>query len=60
MGIGDPKGIVTDIPPAHGWQHQKEIAIDSLELVQYAMPFIVASYKSSLTTDPPRPFGRDT
>jgi predicted transport protein len=56
MGIPDPRGIVIDIPGTHKWQHQKEIPINSLELVGYAMPFIVASYKSSLTTSPPTRF----
>jgi hypothetical protein len=37
----------------HKWQHQKEIPIDTMELVDYAIPFIVASYKSSLTRSPP-------
>jgi predicted transport protein len=58
MGVPDPKGIVADIPAKHKWQHQKEIAIDSPELVDYAMFFIAASYRSSLTSSPPVPFGR--
>jgi len=28
-------------------QHDKEIAVDSVELVDYAMPFIEASYRSN-------------
>jgi hypothetical protein len=58
MGVPDPRGIVADIPAKHNWQHQKEIPIDSLELVDYAMPFVAASYRSSLTRSPPVSFGR--
>jgi predicted transport protein len=53
MGMPDVREIVTDIPGKHKWQHQKEIAIDSLELVDDAVKFIEASYKSSLTKSPP-------
>jgi predicted transport protein len=58
MGVADPKGIVTNIPGTHKWQHQKQIPIDSVGLVDYAMPFIEASYRSSLTKNPTVPFGR--
>jgi predicted transport protein len=55
MGVADPRGIVTDIAPSHKWQHQKEIPIDSKELVvDYAVPFIEASYKSSRAKQPRR------
>ena len=47
MGVSDPKGIVTDIPRSYQWVYQKEIPLDSKELVDYAIPFIEASYRSS-------------
>jgi predicted transport protein len=53
-GLPDPKGIVTDIPKSHGWQCEKEIPIDTLELVDYVMPFIEASYRSSRAKMPRR------
>ena len=57
-GKPDPKNIVGDIPKTHGWQHQKEIPIDRVELVDYAMTFVTASYRSSLQ-DEPRKFDRE-
>ena len=54
MGVPDPKNIVTGIPATHRWQHDKEIAIQNLELLDYGMPFIEASYHSHLTTMSPR------
>jgi len=54
MSVPDPKNIVTDIPATHRWQHDKEIAIQNLELLDYGMPFIEASYHSHLTTMSPR------
>jgi predicted transport protein len=57
-GSPDPKNLVADIPETHGWQHQKEIPIDRVELVDYAMTFVTASYRSSLQ-DEPRKFRRE-
>jgi predicted transport protein len=54
MEVPDPKGIVTDIPGTHLWQYQKEIPVDCMELVDYAMPFIVASYQSPRARTPRR------
>ena len=54
-GLPDPKNLVVDIPATHGWQHQKEISIDRVELVDYAMTFVEASYRASLR-DKPREF----
>jgi hypothetical protein len=51
-GTPDPKHIVGDIPKTHGWQHQKEIPIDRVELVDYVMTFVTASYRSSLQGEP--------
>jgi predicted transport protein len=53
-GKPDPKGIITDIPKSHGWQFQKEIPIDSKQLVDYAIPFVEASYRSSRANIPRR------
>ena len=53
-GLPDPKGIATDIPKSHDWQYEKEIPIDTLELVDYVMPFIEASYRSSRAKMPRR------
>jgi predicted transport protein len=50
-GLADPKNLVTDIPREYGWQHQKQILIDSVELVDYAMTFVAASYRSSLQNE---------
>lgn len=58
MNVEDPKHLVTEIPKSHGWQHDKEIRVESLEFVDYAMRFIEASYRSSLTNSPPVPFGK--
>jgi predicted transport protein len=52
--LSDPKGLVTSIPASHRWQHDKEIAVDSSALVDYAMPFIDASYRSNRSTLPVR------
>jgi predicted transport protein len=57
-GSPDPKNLVVDIPKKHGWQHQKEIPIDTVELVDYAMTFVAASYRSSLQHQP-REFHRE-
>jgi predicted transport protein len=54
MGVSDPKGIVTDIPRSHEWVYQKEIPLDSKGLVDYAIPFIEASYRSSRARQPRR------
>jgi predicted transport protein len=58
MGVPDPKKLVTDIPKKHGWQHDKEIPVDNLELIDYVMAFVEASYRSHLTTRVAAPFGR--
>jgi predicted transport protein len=52
MNVPDPKNLVTKIPATHGWQHDKQIAVDSLDLIDYVMTFIEASYRSRLTTMP--------
>jgi hypothetical protein len=51
VGIPDPKNMVTHIPYAkkQNWRHDKEIRIDSLELVDYVMKFVEASYQSPRT-----------
>jgi len=54
MSVPDPKNIVTSIPATHRWQHDREIAVQNLELLDYGMPFIQASYHSHLTTMSPR------
>ena len=53
-GMRDPKGVITDIPKSHGWQFEKEIPIDSEQLVDYATPFVEASYRSSRANIPRR------
>ena len=53
-GMRDPKGVITDIPKSHGWQFEKEIPIDSEQLVDYAIPFVEASYRSSRANIPRR------
>jgi predicted transport protein len=50
----DPKNIVTNIPATHRWQHDKEIAVDSLGFIDYAMPFVEASYRSNRSMLPAR------
>ncbi len=52
--VSDPKNIVTNIPATHRWQHDKEIAVDSLGLIDYAMRFIEASYHSNRSMLPGR------
>jgi predicted transport protein len=54
MGVSDPKGIVTDVPRSHDWTYEKQIPVDSNELVDYAIPFIAASYRSSRASQPRR------
>jgi hypothetical protein len=56
-GLPDSRKLVVDIPETHGWQHQKQISIDRVELVDYAMTFVAASYQASLQ-DEPRKFPR--
>ena len=51
-GSPDPKNLVGDIPKTHGWQHQKEIPVDRVEHVEYAMTFVTASYRASLQNGP--------
>ena len=57
MGLSDPEKLVRHIPYAasQGWQHDKEIRIDSMNLVDYAMQFVEASYRSAFTRMQPRP-----
>jgi predicted transport protein len=54
MGIPDPKGEVRHIPYAakQNWQHDKEVRVRDVASVDYAMRFIEASYRSSLTRMP--------
>jgi predicted transport protein len=47
-GQPDPRGVVTPIPKSHNWSHDEELAINSQELVDYAMGFVKASYARSL------------
>jgi predicted transport protein len=47
--VPDPRNVVADIPDTHGWQHDKEIAVGELSSLDYAMPFVEASYDSNLT-----------
>jgi predicted transport protein len=54
MNSSDPKNITTNIPVTHRWQHDKEIALDSFGLIDYAMPFIEASYRSNRSMLPAR------
>ena len=51
-GLPDSKNLVVDIPELHGWSHQKQISIDRIELVDYAMAFVAASYQASLQDQP--------
>lgn len=48
MGVNDPRNLVIDIPESHGWRHDKQLAVDNMELVDYAMEFIQASYRSRM------------
>jgi predicted transport protein len=50
----DPRRLVTSIPVTHGWQHDKEIAVSSPDLLDYALPFIDASFRSNRSTLPAR------
>jgi predicted transport protein len=52
--LPDPRGLVTSIPATHRWQHDKEIAVDSPDLVNYTMTFVQASYRSNRSTLPAR------
>jgi len=45
MGVSDPKNLVTDITK-YRWPWPKQIAVDSVALVDYAMAFVEASYRS--------------
>jgi predicted transport protein len=60
MGLVDPRNLVRHIPYAQkqNWQHDKEIRVDNLGLVDYVMRFVEAAYNSRLTNSPPRLFGR--
>lgn len=49
-GVADPKNLITDVPATHQWQHDKEIALDSPNLIDYAMRFIEPSYRSHRAT----------
>lgn len=53
VGVPDPKGIVTDIR-SKKWVYQSEIPVDSKELVDYAIPFVEASYRSPRAREPRR------
>jgi predicted transport protein len=54
LGVSDPKTLVTNVPTTHGWPHDKQIAVDSVDLIDYVMTFVKASYRSELTTRPAR------
>ena len=45
MGVSDPKNLVTDITK-YKWPWPKQIAVDSVASVDYAMAFVEASYRS--------------
>ena len=45
MGVSDPKNLVTDITK-YKWAWPNQIAVDSVALVDYAMAFVEASYRS--------------
>jgi len=45
MGVSDPKNLVTDITK-YKWAWPNQIAVDSVTLVDYAMAFVEASYRS--------------
>jgi predicted transport protein len=45
MGVPDPRNLVTNIPAKHKWPENKQIAVDSLDAVDYAMTFVDASYR---------------
>lgn len=49
-GVADPKSLVTEVPATNRWQHDKEIALDSPSLTDYAMGFIEPSYLSHRAT----------
>ncbi|MCC6982661.1 MAG: hypothetical protein IT535_05275 [Bauldia sp.] len=57
-GLADPEGIVVPIPGTHGWQHDKEVRIERLNQVEYAMRFIEASFRSLLAARVDDSFGR--
>jgi predicted transport protein len=48
-GVPDPRSIATPIPKSNGWSHDAELAINTVDLVDYAMPFITASYRRELS-----------
>lgn len=48
-GLPDPRGVVTPIEKSNNWSHDEELAINTLELVDYAMPFVAASYRRELS-----------
>ena len=45
MGVSDPKNVVTD-KTKYKWAWPNQIAVDSVALVDYAMKFVEASYRS--------------
>jgi len=49
LSVPDPKKIVEHISYAkkHNWKLGNEIRVNSIQLVDYAMPFIEASYRDS-------------
>jgi predicted transport protein len=49
-GLPDTRGVVTPIAQSHDWSHDEQLAINTLELVDYAMPFVAASYRRELSS----------
>jgi predicted transport protein len=47
-GVPDPLNIAASIPKSDGWRHDAELAIYAVDLVDYVMPFIAASYRREL------------
>lgn len=48
-GVPDPRNIAALIPKSRGWSHDLELAINTVELVDYAMPFVAASYRRNIS-----------
>jgi predicted transport protein len=48
-GVPDPRNIAVAIPKSRGWPHDAELAINTVDLVDYAMPFVAASYRRELS-----------
>ena len=47
-GVPDPRNVARPIPKSNGWSHDAELAINTVDLVDYAMPFVAASYRREL------------